>query len=90
MKNWTGQVTTGLGVLVGTPVVIAWMTGQITTQVAIPGIVAAVIGLVWPENKPVAEAAQTITTAMIPQLMAAYNHGLREGSAAATPVSLTK
>src|SRR5208282_5532395 len=50
-KSWLGQVTTGIGALIAAPVVIALLSAQITPEQAIPGIVAAVIGLIWPENK---------------------------------------
>ncbi len=89
---WLGQVTTGIGALIGAPVVIALLTHQITLDQAIPGIVAAVIGLVWPENTQLAASAQTVTSdveALIPQILTAYRAGLLHGAQVATPPAPT-
>ncbi len=86
IKPWLGQVTTGIGALIGAPVVIALLTSQITLDQAIPGIVAAAIGLLWPENPQLAASAQTVTSdveALIPQLLTAYRAVLQHGTPAA-------
>ena len=83
IKYWLGQVTTGIGALIGVPVVIAFLTSQITLDQATPGIVAAVIGLIWPENKQLAASAQTLASdaeVLIPQLLTAYRSGLQHGA----------
>lgn len=77
-RSWLGQVTTGIGALIAVPVVIALLTHQITLEQAVPGIVAAVIGLVWPENKALAATALTVASnveILIPQLLTAYRSG---------------
>ena len=86
LKAWAAQITTGIGALIGTPTVIALLTHQITPQQAIPPLVASVMGLLWPENKPLAQSAQTVAADMetlIPQLLTAYRTGLEHGAAAA-------
>jgi hypothetical protein len=88
IRSWLGQVTTGIGTLIAVPVVMALLTSQITAQQAIPGIVAAVIGLIWPENKSLAASAQTFASSaevLIPQLLTAYRSGLQHGAQAAVP-----
>lgn len=85
LKQWSGQITTGIGALIGAPVVLALLTGQITLQQAIPGIIAAIIGILYPENKALAGSAQTVATdaeVLIPQLLTAYRTGLTHGAAA--------
>lgn len=88
LKSWMGQVTTGIGTLIALPVVIALLAGQLTLGQAVPGIVAAVIGLIWPENKQLAGSAQTFASdaeVLIPQLLTAYRTGLQHGELAAGP-----
>jgi hypothetical protein len=93
-RSWLGQITTGIGALIGGPVVIALLTHQITPEQAVPGIVAAVIGLVWPENKAFTASALAVASnveVLIPQLVTAYRSGLQHGAQAtvapaATPV----
>lgn len=88
IRSWLGQVTTGIGALIAAPVVIALLSSQITPEQAIPGIVAAVIGLIWPENKQLAASAQTLASdaeVLIPQLLTAYRSGLQHGAQAAVP-----
>jgi hypothetical protein len=85
LKAWSGQVTTGIGALIGCPAVIGLLTHQITLEQAIPLLIAAVIGLVFPENKSLATSAQTVATdaeVLIPQLLTAYRTGLTHGAAA--------
>jgi len=92
-KSWLGQVTTGIGALIAVPVVIALLSAQITPEQAIPGIVAAVIGLIWPENKQLAASAQTLASdaeVLIPQLLTAYRAGLQHGAQTATPPTAPK
>jgi hypothetical protein len=88
IKSWLGQVTTGIGALIGAPVAIALLTSQITLDQAIPGIIAAVIGLIWPENPQFAASAQAVASdaeVLIPQLLTAYRTGLQHGAHAAVP-----
>lgn len=87
-QAWYSQVTTGLGALICAPVMIALFSHQITLAQAVPGIVAAVIGLVWPENKQLAGSAQTVVAdaeVLIPQLLTAYRTGLQHGAHAVAP-----
>ena len=88
IRSWLGQVTTGIGALIAAPVVIALLTRQITLDQAVPGIVAAVIGLIWPENKQLAASAQTVASdaeVLIPQLLTAYRTGLQHGAQGVAP-----
>jgi hypothetical protein len=88
-QAWAGQVTTGIGALIACPTAIAFLSGQITWQQAIPPMVAAVIGLIYPENKALGTSAQTVAAdveVLIPQLLTAYRTGLAHG-AAATPTA---
>jgi len=92
IRSWLGQVTTGIGALIAAPVMIALLSGQITLDQAIPGIVAAVTGLIWPENKQLAASAQTVASdaeVLIPQLVAAYRTGLQHGGHTAAPSTPT-
>jgi hypothetical protein len=92
-KSWLGQVTTGIGALIAAPVVIALLSSQITPEQAVPGIVAAVIGLIWPENKQLAASALTVASdaeVLIPQLLTAYRSGLQHGAQAAVPPTAPK
>jgi len=92
-KSWLGQITTGIGALIAAPVVIALLSSQITLNQAIPGIVAAVIGLIWPENKQLAGSAQTLASdaeVLIPQLLTAYRSGLQHSAQAAVPPPASK
>lgn len=92
LKTWFGQVTTGIGALIGAPVVIALMTHQITLDQAVPGIVAAVMGMIWPENKQLAGSAQTLAAdavVLIPQLLSAYHTGLQHGAQAVAQAAPT-
>jgi hypothetical protein len=93
IRSWLGQVTTGIGALVAVPVVIALLSSQITLDQAIPGIVAAVIGLIWPENKQLTTSAQTLASdaeVLIPQLLTAYRSGLQHGAQVAVPLTASK
>jgi hypothetical protein len=93
IRSWLGQVTTGIGALIALPVVIALLSSQITLDQAIPGIVAAVIGLIWPENKQLAISAQALASnaeVLIPQLLTAYRSGLLHGGQAAVPLAAPK
>jgi hypothetical protein len=93
IRSWLGQVTTGIGALIGVPVVIALLTSQITLDQAAPGIIAAVIGLIWPENKQLAASAQALASnaeILIPQLLTAYRTGLQHGAQAAVPPPVPK
>lgn len=88
LKTWSGQITTGIGALIGGPAVIGLLTHQLTLDQAIPLLIAAVIGLIFPENKALATSAQTTATdaeVLIPQLLTAYRTGLTHGAAAVAP-----
>jgi hypothetical protein len=72
---------------------MALLTSQITLDQAIPGVIAAVIGLIWPENKQLAASAQTLASdaeVLIPQLLTAYRSGLQHGAQAAVPLVAPK
>ncbi len=58
LKSWIGQVTTGQGVMVLVPAVLAAMTGTVSWETAFPLLVAGVVGLIWPENTAMKTAAR--------------------------------
>lgn len=60
LKIWLGQVTTAHGMMVLAPSLLAVMTGQMTWQTAAPLLAAGLIGLMWPENKTLQTAVQTM------------------------------
>ena len=59
-KIWIGQVTTGHGFMVLAPTFLAMLSGTMTWNVAFPLLAAAIVGLVWPENTGLKDAAQTV------------------------------
>ncbi len=50
LMNWLGQVTTGHGVMVLAPTLLAVLAGTLSWHDATPLLVAGAIGLLWPEN----------------------------------------
>ncbi len=58
-KTWIGQVTTGHGFMVLAPTLLAVLSGTMSWTVAFPLLVASAIGLAWPENAALKDAAQT-------------------------------
>ncbi len=59
---WIGQVTTGHGFMVLAPTLMAVMSGTMSWTSAIPLLIAGAIGLLWPENTPLQDAAKTAAT----------------------------
>lgn len=59
-KTWIGQVTTGHGFMVIAPTLLAVLSGTMSWTIAFPLLVAGVVGLVWPENTRLKDAAQTV------------------------------
>jgi hypothetical protein len=59
-KIWIGQVTTGHGFMVIAPTLLATLSGTMSWRVAFPLLVAGVVGLAWPENPALKDAAQTV------------------------------
>lgn len=70
-NTWIGQVTTGHGVMVIGPTLLAVMAGTMTWQTAVPLVVAGLVGLLWPENAPLKTATQTVASDL-ETLIAAY------------------
>ena len=56
---WFGQVTTGTGFMLLAPTLLAALSGTMSWSAAFPLLVAAAVGLVWPENTGLKDAAQT-------------------------------
>jgi len=79
-STWLGQVTTGHGFMVLAPTVIAVLSGTMTLAVAFPLLVAGLVGLFWPENQPLRNAA-TATANDIEATIAAFRGGPRQGMA---------
>ncbi len=61
-RTWIGQVTTGHGFMVLMPTLLALVSGTITMDAALPLLAGSIIGLLWPENVRLKQAAQTVTT----------------------------
>ena len=61
-NTWVGQVTTGHGVMILAPTLLAVLAGTMSWPTALPLLVASVVGLAWPENAPLLEAARTAAT----------------------------
>jgi hypothetical protein len=92
-SSWIGQTTTGHGVMIVVPTLLAVASGSISLGAAVPLLLAGVIGLLWPENA----AAQSTGKAVamdVEALIAAYRKGLHQagtlpeptGSAPTAPV----
>jgi hypothetical protein len=71
-KTWIGQVTTGHGFMLLASTLVAVLGGTIPWTVAFPLLVAGAVGLMWPENGPLKDAAQTVATDL-EKLYAQYN-----------------
>lgn len=83
IQSWLGQVSTVIGALIAAPVTVALIQHQITAEQAVPGILAAVVGLLWPEDQGLATDVETTATQvmqLVPALMAAYEHGRSSGA----------
>ncbi|HEY8289402.1 MAG TPA: hypothetical protein VIG49_09050 [Acetobacteraceae bacterium] len=58
-RQWFGQITTAHGAMVLGPTLLAIASGSMSWQAALPLLAGGTIGLLWPENKPLAGATQT-------------------------------
>lgn len=88
---WIRQVTTGHGVMILGPTLLAVADGTMTWQTAVPLLVAGGIGLVWPENASLKAAAQATATdveALIAAYRAGLNHAATPGTSAAPSAAL--
>jgi len=61
-NTWLGQVTTGHGFMVLAPTLLAALSGTLSWTNAIPLLVASAVGLLWPENAPLRDAAKSAAT----------------------------
>jgi hypothetical protein len=62
LKHWLGQVTTGHGIMVLIPTLLAALSGTMSWRDAAPLLVAAVIGVIWPENAALKTDVQALAT----------------------------
>ena len=69
-KNWLGQITTGHGFMVLLPTLMAALSGAMGWDTAAPLLAASAVGLGWPENTALQNAAQA-TAAGIANAIAA-------------------
>jgi hypothetical protein len=74
-NSWAGQVTTGHGVMILAPTLLAMLAGTMSWSVALPLLVAGIVGLAWPENEALKDAARTTTTDL-ETAVAAYQRSL--------------
>lgn len=89
LKSWYGQVTTGAGAMLLAPTLLALFAHQVTLTQAIPALAAGVVGLIWPENRPLATAVQGAAGAVVAAvptavasaeaIIGAYRAGLTHG-----------
>jgi hypothetical protein len=88
MQAWVGQITTGQGVMILAPTVMAVMSGSMTWETALPLLVAGVTGLIWPESTTASVASQAAAKD-IQALIVAYRTGLdHAGSEPVAPASV--
>ena len=73
LTAWSGQVTTGHGFMIIAGTLFSVFTGSVTWTSAAPLLVAAVVGLVWPENTALQTAARATVTD-VENVVAAYNN----------------
>jgi len=89
-RNWVHQVTTGQGAMILGPSLLALLSGTMSWDVALPLIVAGLLGLIWPESAR-GELGK-IATAEVDAVIAAYKAGLAhtgsDGSATAATVAV--
>ncbi len=71
--TWFGQVTTGHGFMILGGTLLSVLSGAMSWAAAAPLLVAAVIGLLWPENTALSTAARTAATD-VEALLAAFAH----------------
>jgi hypothetical protein len=74
-QTWTGQVTTGHGVMILAPTLLGIVGGSISWATAFPLLTAGLIGLLWPENTAAANAGKAFATD-VEALIAAYRTGM--------------
>jgi hypothetical protein len=79
-RDWLGQVTTGHGVMILGPTLMAVSSGTMDWPAAVPFLAAGVIGLMWPENTALKTAAQT-AVADVETVITAYRTGVSHGVA---------
>lgn len=82
LRGWIGQATTGHGVMILLPTILAMVTGELSMAAGVPLLVAAVVGLLWPENTALKGAVQTVA-ADVETVVSAYRAGMHQ--AALTP-----
>jgi hypothetical protein len=83
-QAWAGQVTTGHGVMVLAPTLMAVISGSLSWSAAIPFLIAGVVGLLWPEN-PAAVTASKAVANDVEALIAAYRTGLSHAETTPAP-----
>jgi hypothetical protein len=76
LTAWSGQITTGHGCMIIAGTLFSVFTGSITWTAAAPLLVAAAVGLVWPENTALQTAARAAVTD-VENVVAAYNDGAK-------------
>ena len=84
LKSWFGQSTTGTGVAVLLATMGSVAAGSLSWDHALPLLVAAIVGLIWPENSAL-QAAAGSTAASLESLITAYRAVLSEGQAPKPP-----
>ena len=73
LTAWSGQITTGHGFMIIAGTLLSVFTGSLTWTSAAPLLVAAVVGLLWPENTAL-QAAAKATATDVESVVAAYNN----------------
>ena len=86
LKSWLGQVTTGHGVMILAGTLLSVFSGVTTLAGAAPLLIAAAIGLVWPENLALQTAGQA-AAADVASIVSAYNNKGSVPSAGSKPAA---
>jgi hypothetical protein len=77
-RTWIGEVTTGHGVMILGPTLLAAFSGTMSWPTAVPFLVAGVVGLAWPENTVLRSVAQA-GALDVEDLITAYRTGVSHG-----------
>ena len=54
-RDWMGEITTGHGAMILAPTLLAVASEAMTWETAAPLLAAGLIGLIWPERRPMAQ-----------------------------------
>lgn len=95
LRQWATQITTGIGALLASGAFTAIITHQVSWIQGLPALIAAAVGVFWPERADMPAAVQATVSAVIPavqstvssieSLVEAYQIGAKHGAASVVP-----